>query len=235
MLDNVQFAYPARPDIQVCKGYNLTIEPGETVAFVGRSGAGKSTVMNLLLRFYDPQGGDITLDGNSIKDLNIRYLRSQMGYVGQEPVLFTGTVAENIAYGIPPSELETLSKEETRRRVVEAAKLANAHDFISTFPNGYDTDVGSNGVAMSGGQKQRIAIARALVKKPAVLLLDEVDLPLESMITTFIYARLLLLWMPPPREWSKNPLISSRSRSLRPPSSLLIVYPPFVTPIRLLL
>ena len=136
--------------------------------------------MNLLLRFYDPQDGDITLDGHSIKDLNIRYLRSQMGYVGQEPVLFTGTVAENIAYGIPPADLETLTPEETRRRVVEAAKLANAHDFISSFPSGYDTDVGSNGVAMSGGQKQRIAIARALVKKPAVLLLDEATSALDA-------------------------------------------------------
>ena len=136
--------------------------------------------MNLLLRFYDPQDGGITLDGHSIKDLNIRYLRSQMGYVGQEPVLFTGTVAENIAYGIPPIELETLTPEETRRRVVEAAKLANAHDFISSFPSGYDTDVGSNGVAMSGGQKQRIAIARALVKKPAVLLLDEATSALDA-------------------------------------------------------
>jgi ATP-binding cassette subfamily B (MDR/TAP) protein 1 len=136
--------------------------------------------MNLLLRFYDPQGGDITLDGNSIKSLNIRYLRSQLGYVGQEPVLFTGTVADNIAYGIPPSIAVNLSPAEIRAKVVEASKLANAHDFISSFPSGYDTDVGSAGVAMSGGQKQRIAIARALVKKPAVLLLDEATSALDT-------------------------------------------------------
>jgi ATP-binding cassette subfamily B (MDR/TAP) protein 1 len=136
--------------------------------------------MNLLLRFYDPQGGDITLDGNSIKSLNIRYLRSQLGYVGQEPVLFTGTVADNIAYGIPPSIAVNLSPAEIRAKVVEASKLANAHDFISSFPSGYDTDVGSAGVAMSGGQKQRIAIARALVKKPAVLLLDEATSALDA-------------------------------------------------------
>ena len=159
--------------------------------------------MNLLLRFYDPQAGDITLDGASTKSLNIRYLRAQMGYVGQEPVLFTGTVADNIAYGIPPAELAGLSGAEVRTRVVAAAQLANAHDFISgtvpcssdsvhqvcvlicsghvsEFPSGYDTDVGSNGVAMSGGQKQRIAIARALVKKPAVLLLDEATSALDA-------------------------------------------------------
>ncbi len=142
----------------------------------------------------------VSLDGHDIKKLNIRWLRNQIGYVGQEPILFAGTVADNISYGLPPELLgETvklsvrceedpaataaaakLSKEELRARVVAAAKLANAHDFISEFPQDYDTDVGSNGAAMSGGQKQRIAIARALIKKPSVLLLDEATSALDA-------------------------------------------------------
>ena len=179
---DVVFAYPSRPNINVCKGYNLSIKSGETVALVGASGCGKSTVINLLLRFYDPQSGTITLDDNSIKDLNIKWLRSQVGYVGQEPVLFSGSIADNIAYGldIDKSKLSPPEQERLRERIIIAAKKANAHDFIREFPQGYDTDVGSNGVAMSGGQKQRIAIARALVKEPAVLLLDEATSALDA-------------------------------------------------------
>jgi len=126
--------------------------------YSGASGCGKSTVINLLLRFYDPQSGTITLDDNNIKDLNIKWLRSQIGYVGQEPVLFSGTIADNIAYGldIDKSKLSPAEQEKLRERIIIAAKKANAHDFIRDFPQGYDTDVGSNGVAMSGGQKQRI-------------------------------------------------------------------------------
>lgn len=201
-LKDVEFAYPSRPDIQVCKGYNLSIQAGETVALVGPSGCGKSTIINLLLRFYDPQSGSLSLDEYNIKELNIKWLRSQIGYVGQEPILFSGTIAENIAYGlnpelgipslssskrgVSPESDEQKEKEKEREResimqqVIAAAKLANAHDFISRFPMGYDTDVGSNGVAMSGGQKQRIAIARALIKKPAVLLLDEATSALDA-------------------------------------------------------
>ena len=199
-IKDVNFSYPSRPNITVCKDYKLRIEPGESVALVGVSGCGKSTIINLLLRFYDPQSGVVSLDGHDIKKLNIRWLRNQIGYVGQEPILFAGTVADNISYGLPPELLgETvqlsvrgeedpaataaaakLSKEELRARVVAAAKLANAHDFISEFPQDYDTDVGSNGAAMSGGQKQRIAIARALIKKPSVLLLDEATSALDA-------------------------------------------------------
>ena len=184
-LKDVEFAYPTRPDLNVCREYNLKIEPGETVALVGASGCGKSTIINLLLRFYDPNSGSVCLDGKDIRSLNIKWLRDQIGYVGQEPVLFAGSIGENIAYGLDP-ELKSgvshkaLSNEELKARVIEAAKLANAHDFISEFPEGYDTDVGSNGVAMSGGQKQRIAIARALIKKPAVLLLDEATSALDA-------------------------------------------------------
>jgi len=198
-IKDVNFSYPSRPNITVCRDYNLRIEPGESVALVGVSGCGKSTIINLLLRFYDPQSGVVSLDGHDIKKLNIRWLRNQIGYVGQEPILFAGTVADNISYGLPPellgqtAELSVrddvpdaaptsakLSKEELRARVVAAAKLANAHDFISDFPQDYDTDVGSNGTAMSGGQKQRIAIARALIKKPTILLLDEATSALDA-------------------------------------------------------
>jgi ATP-binding cassette subfamily B (MDR/TAP) protein 1 len=198
-LHDLEFAYPSRPGIMVCKNYSLHIEPGQTVALVGQSGCGKSTVINLLLRFYDPIAGKICIDGLDIKTLNIKWLRSQLGYIGQEAVLFAGTIGDNIAYGLDPDIVKkplTSGKHESSKdanssrklsdnpelmeQVVAAARLANAHDFISEFPQGYETDVGSNGVAMSGGQKQRIAIARALIKKPAVLLLDEATSALDA-------------------------------------------------------
>ena len=175
---NLEFSYPSRPNVKVCKQFSLSINPGETVALVGASGCGKSTVINLIMRFYDPESGTITLDGTDIKELNIRWLRSQIGYVGQEPVLFSGSIQDNIGYGLDkdlhPRGDQFLEKIET------AAKLANAYDFIQELPLKFDTDVGSNGVALSGGQKQRIAIARALVKKPALLLLDEATSALDA-------------------------------------------------------
>jgi len=180
-LDNVVFSYPTRPDIAVCNGYNLTINPGETVALVGRSGCGKSTVMNLLLRFYDPSSGSICLDSKEISKLNVRWLRNQIGYVGQEPILFAGTIAENIAYGLGDAERADINAKEMREQIILAAKQANAHDFIMSFENQYETLVGSNGVSLSGGQKQRVAIARALVKKPSILLLDEATSALDAV------------------------------------------------------
>ena len=179
-LRDVDFSYPSRPDVKVCKGYNLIVRPGETVALCGSSGAGKSTIMNLLLRFYDPIEGAVLLDHVDIRTFNVRWLRNRIGYVGQEPVLFAGTIADNIAYGVDRQVDGVQDAITLRKRVEAAARLANAHDFISAFPQGYDTDVGANGGSMSGGQKQRIAIARALIKQPAVLLLDEATSALDA-------------------------------------------------------
>ena len=153
------------------------------------AGAGKSTIVNLLLRFYDPTAGSILLDDVNIRTLNIRWLRAQIGYVGQEPVLLAGSIYDNIAYGIDLKTLRQSSHERNadesdekilKKMVLAAAKLANAHNFIMALPQAYDSKVGVNGASLSGGQKQRIAIARALVKRPAVLLLDEATSALDS-------------------------------------------------------
>jgi len=169
---NVRFAYPTRPDFFICKGYSLKVEAGQTCALCGPSGSGKSTIVALLQRFYDPLSGVVMLDGVDIKSLNLQWLRSQIGLVGQEPVLFDGTVAQNIAYG---------KEGVTRASVETASKLANAHDFImNSLSDGYDTQVGLGGGKLSGGQKQRVAIARALVRKPVVMLLDEATSALDN-------------------------------------------------------
>uniref|UniRef100_K3WTD1 Bile salt export pump n=1 Tax=Globisporangium ultimum (strain ATCC 200006 / CBS 805.95 / DAOM BR144) TaxID=431595 RepID=K3WTD1_GLOUD len=167
---NILFRYPTRPEVTVLKDYNLTIEAGQTVAFCGPSGGGKSTCISLIERFYDPVKGEVCLDGHNLKDLNLNWLRSQIGLVGQEPTLFIGTIAENIAYGLDSSKEE----------IEAAAKMANAHDFITRFPDGYETQVGMKGEQLSGGQKQRIAIARAILKNPEILLLDEATSALDS-------------------------------------------------------
>ncbi|GBB93060.1 hypothetical protein RclHR1_02100009 [Rhizophagus clarus] len=172
---NIKFNYPARPDIQILKNFNLTIEPGETVALVGTSGSGKSTIIGLLERFYDPIEGQILLDGEDIKSINIKSLRSQIGLVGQEPVLFPTSVRQNIAWGA-----NTDMSEPSLEEVIEACKKSNANDFINELPQKYDTDVGEKGSLMSGGQKQRIAIARALIKNPKILLLDEATSALDT-------------------------------------------------------
>ncbi|KAF1775142.1 P-loop containing nucleoside triphosphate hydrolase [Phytophthora cactorum] len=158
--------YPTRPEINVLKHYNLTVEAGQTVAFC------KSTIISLIERFYDPVAGEVLLDSHNIKHLNLSWLRSQIGLVGQEPTLFIGTIAENISYG--------LAEQPSQQEIEEAAKMANAHDFITQFPDGYDTQVGMKGEQLSGGQKQRIAIARAILKNPNILLLDEATSALDS-------------------------------------------------------
>lgn len=151
------------------------------MALVGASGSGKSTAIQLTERFYDPDTGTVSLDGVDLKDLNVSWLRQQIGLVGQEPVLFSGTIAENIGYGCPGS---------TRDDVIAAAKMANAHNFIMEFPGGYDTDVGEKGGQLSGGQKQRVAIARAMVKNPTVLLLDEATSALDNESERVVQAAL---------------------------------------------
>ena len=151
--------------------FNLEIEPGKTVAIVGPSGAGKSTIVSMILRFYDPQSGSLLIDGYDIRLLNLAWLRHHIGIVSQEPVLFSGTIYENIRYG---------REDVTPDEVVAATKMANAHDFISSLPEGYDTLVGERGAQLSGGQKQRIAIARALVRDPRILLLDEATSALDA-------------------------------------------------------
>ncbi|WCJ23197.1 ABC transporter B family member 11 [Euphorbia peplus] len=169
---NVGFAYPMRPDVLLFRGFSLVIHPGTTVALVGESGSGKSTVISLLQRFYDPDSGKITLDGEEIQSLKLRWLRQQMGVVSQEPVLFNDSIRANIAYGKQGNATEA--------EIIAAAELANAHKFISSLDQGYDSRVGERGVQLSGGQKQRVAIARAILKAPKILLLDEATSALDA-------------------------------------------------------
>jgi ATP-binding cassette, subfamily B (MDR/TAP), member 1 len=166
----VDFSYPARSDVQILKDFNLRIRAGQSQALVGASGSGKSTVIALIERFYDPTAGKVMIDGKDIKRLNLKSLRLKIGLVQQEPVLFAASIFDNIAYG-----KDGVSEAE----VVESAKVANAHGFISQLPDGYNTAVGERGVQLSGGQKQRIAIARAVLKDPALLLLDEATSALD--------------------------------------------------------
>lgn len=173
-FDQVSFSYPSRPDIQVLNQLSLSVPADHVMAVVGGSGSGKSTLAALLLRLYDPDQGTITLDGQNIKLLNPTWLRSQIGTVTQEPVLFSSTIRDNIAYGAQnPSEV-------SQEDIEHAAKEANAHDFIMSFPDKYETLVGERGVMLSGGQKQRVAIARAILKNPQILLLDEATSALDT-------------------------------------------------------
>jgi subfamily B ATP-binding cassette protein MsbA len=195
VFDDVSFSY--NKDEEVLTNINLEIEPGKMIAFVGHSGAGKTTLVNLIPRFYDVNSGEIRIDGINIEDVTIDSLRRQIGIVPQETILFKGTIAENIAYG---------ASHKSRDEIIDAAKKANAHQFITEFENGYDTQVGERGISLSGGQKQRISIARALLTDHKILILDEatssLDLKSESLIqealerliknrTTFVIAHRL--------------------------------------------
>jgi subfamily B ATP-binding cassette protein MsbA len=167
----VTFAYQDNPGTPILVNVSLEAHPGEVLALVGPSGAGKTTLVNLIPRFYDPVSGNISIDGHKIRDVQIKSLRDQVGIVPQETLLFGGTVRENILYG----RLEASESE-----LIEAARSANAHDFITQLSNGYDTVVGERGVKLSGGQRQRISIARAILKDPCILLLDEATSSLDS-------------------------------------------------------
>lgn len=178
-LKNVNFTYPTRPNAPVLEDFTLDVPPGKVTALVGASGSGKSTIVALLERWYNPTSGSITLDGNSVKELNLGWLRTNIRLVQQEPVLFMGTVFENVRKGLIGTQWEHASEAEQRLRVSEACKLANAHEFVSELPQGYDTECGERAGLLSGGQKQRIAIARSVISEPTVLLLDEATSALD--------------------------------------------------------
>ncbi|KAL6507886.1 Multidrug resistance protein 1 [Orobanche gracilis] len=170
-IKNVDFYYPSRPETLILNNFSLTVPSGKTIALVGSSGSGKSTVVSLIERFYDPPSGQVLVDGHDIKTLKLRWLRQQIGLVSQEPALFATTIKENILLGEPDA---------SSIQIEEAARVANAHSFIIKLPDGYDTQVGERGLQLSGGQKQRIAIARAMLKNPTILLLDEATSALDS-------------------------------------------------------
>lgn len=170
-LKNVTFCYPSRPEVQIFKDLNLKVQPGKSLALVGSSGSGKSSVIALLERFYDPISGRVLIDGKDIKKVNLKSLRRHIALVQQEPALFATTIYENILYGRDGA---------TEQEVIEAAKAANAHNYVSALPEGYKTQVGERGLQLSGGQKQRVAIARAVLKNPAILLLDEATSALDA-------------------------------------------------------
>lgn len=170
-FENLAFTYPSRKEIQVLKSINLSVKKGETIAIVGPSGSGKSTIVGLLLRFYDPESGAILIDGKDARQYSLTELRNNMAIVPQDVLLFGGTIRENIAYGKPGATLE---------EITEAARKANALEFIETFPERLETIVGERGVKLSGGQRQRIAIARAVLKDPSILILDEATSSLDS-------------------------------------------------------
>ena len=183
-FDGVSFQYPSRREISVLNDFSITAAAGEKIALVGASGAGKSTVVSLLLRFYEPTSGRILVDGRPITDFSLGELRSNLAIVPQEVLLLGGSIEENIRYGKPDA---------TREEVIAASRLAACHEFIERFPEGYATLIGDRGIKLSGGQRQRIAIARALLKDPSVLILDEATSSLDSESERLIQQALSVL------------------------------------------
>lgn len=189
-LKNVKHIYPSRAEVVVMEDVNLKVPAGKTTALVGASGSGKSTIVGLVERFYDPVGGKVYLDGHEVSKLNLRWLRRQISLVSQEPTLFGTTIFGNIRHGLIGTKYEYESMEQQQKLIESAAKMANAHDFIIGLPEGYETNVGERGFLLSGGQKQRIAIARAMVCDPKILLLDEATSALDTKSEGVVQAAL---------------------------------------------
>ena len=180
---NVDFSYPSRPNQKIFKNCSFFLPASSSTCFVSPSGCGKSTIAALLLRYYNINSGKVLIGGHDINDFEVRDLRRKhLGVVQQEPILMSGTILENLVYGLTPQEINKMTMDD----VIDITKQANCHDFISSFPNGYDTIIGSQGASLSGGQKQRVAIARALFKKPAILILDEATSALDSKLESMI-------------------------------------------------
>jgi len=208
-FENVAFSYPSRKEIQVLKGVSFSADFGQKIALVGPSGAGKSTISSLLLRFYDIDGGKLLIDGKSISDYDLETLRGNMSIVPQDVILFGGSIRENIAYGKPDA---------TEAEIFKAAKQANALDFINGFPEKFDTLVGERGIKLSGGQRQRIAIARALLKNPAILILDEATSSLDSESEKLVQEALEVLM-----EGRTSIIIAHRLSTIRKADKILVL------------
>ncbi|NNK80308.1 MAG: ATP-binding cassette domain-containing protein, partial [Flavobacteriales bacterium] len=209
-FSDVSFAYPSRPDVQVLQEVKFRIEPGEQVAVVGPSGAGKSTIASLILGFYSPQAGSILIDNAEYSSYSLNDLRSTMAYVPQEVLLFGGTIRDNIAYGKPNA---------TQEDIISAANKAQAMEFISRFDLGLDTLVGDRGIQLSGGQKQRIAIARALLKDPRILILDEATSSLDSASESLVQKALETLM-----KGRTSLVIAHRLSTVRRADKILVVH-----------